>query len=54
MAAARWQQLEEIFHAMLELPPERRAVALAAACGEDAELCAEVEAYRARYGVTAA
>ena len=43
MAPARWQQLEEIFHAMLELPPERRDTALAAACGEDAGLRAEVE-----------
>ena len=43
MAPARWQQLEEMFHAMLELPPERRGAALAAACGDDAELRAEVE-----------
>lgn len=43
MAPARWQQLEEIFHAMLELPPERREAALAAACGDDAELRADVE-----------
>jgi non-specific serine/threonine protein kinase/serine/threonine-protein kinase len=43
MAADRWQQLEELFHAMLELPPDRRAAALAAACGDDVELRAEVE-----------
>jgi len=43
MAPERWQQLEDLFHAMLELPPERRAAALAAACGDDAELRAEVE-----------
>jgi len=43
MAPERWQQLEDLFHAMLELPPERRAAALAAACGGDAELRAEVE-----------
>ena len=43
MAPERWQQLEDLFHAMIELPPERRAAALAAACGGDAELRAEVE-----------
>jgi tetratricopeptide (TPR) repeat protein/tRNA A-37 threonylcarbamoyl transferase component Bud32 len=43
MARARWQQLEELFHAMLELPAERRDAALAAACGEDAELRSDVE-----------
>ena len=43
MAPPRWQQLEELFHAMLELPPERRGAALAAACGDDAALREEVE-----------
>jgi len=43
MAPERWQQLEDLFHAMIELPPERRAAALADACGDDAELRAEVE-----------
>lgn len=43
MAAQRWLQLENLFHAMLELPPERRGTALAEACGGDAELRAEVE-----------
>ena len=43
MAPERWQQLEDLFHAMLALPPERRPAALAAACGDDTELRAEVE-----------
>ncbi len=43
MARERWQQLEDLFHSMLDLPPEDRAAALAAACGDDAELRAEVE-----------
>jgi non-specific serine/threonine protein kinase/serine/threonine-protein kinase len=43
MASERWQQLEDLFHAMLALPPDRRSAALAAACGDDAELRAEVE-----------
>jgi serine/threonine protein kinase len=43
MTAHRWQRLEELFHAMLALPPEQRAAALAESCGDDDELRAEVE-----------
>jgi non-specific serine/threonine protein kinase/serine/threonine-protein kinase len=43
MAAQRWQRLEELFHAMLQLPREQRMAALAEACGDDVELRAEVE-----------
>ncbi len=43
MAPERWQHLEDLFHAMLALPPEGRRAALAAACGDDTELIAEVE-----------
>ena len=42
MPADRWQRLEQLFHAMLELPAEARAAALAEACGDDSELQAEV------------
>ena len=42
MPADRWQRLEQLFHAMLELPAEERAAALAEACGADTELQAEV------------
>jgi len=31
----RWQRLEDLFHAMLELPAESRAASLSAACGDD-------------------
>src|SRR5215471_14812728 len=43
MTPERWQRLEDLFHAMLELPPERRAASLSAACGEDGELRAQVQ-----------
>jgi non-specific serine/threonine protein kinase/serine/threonine-protein kinase len=43
MTTERWRRLEDLFHAMLELPPERRAAALAAACGDDAELLSDVQ-----------
>jgi non-specific serine/threonine protein kinase/serine/threonine-protein kinase len=43
MTAQRWRRLEDLFHAMLALPPEQRPAALAEACGDDAELRGEVE-----------
>ena len=43
MPRERWQQLEELFHSMLDLPPEKRAAVLAQACGSDVELRTEVE-----------
>lgn len=43
MMPERWQRLEDLFHAMLQLPAESRAGALAAACGDDVELLAEVQ-----------
>ena len=42
-ARARWQRLDALFHAALELPPEGRHGYLAGACGEDAALRTEVE-----------
>ena len=43
MIPERWQRLEDLFHAMLELPADSRAAALAAACGDDSELRVELE-----------
>ncbi len=42
MNSERWQRLEDLFHTILELPPEARAAALTEACGDDDELRAEV------------
>ena len=43
MAPDRWQRLEDLFHAALELPPEQRTAAVAAACGDDVELLRDVQ-----------
>ena len=43
MSPERWQQLQDLFHAMLGLAPAERHAALMAACPDDAELRAEVE-----------
>src|SRR5688572_3544103 len=43
MSTDRWQRLEMLFHAALERAPGDRASFLAAACGDDTELRAEVE-----------
>ena len=43
MTAERWQRLEDLFHVMLELPPEARAAALSEACGDDLDMRAELE-----------
>src|SRR4029453_5319211 len=42
MNPERWQRLEELFHRVLELPPEARAARLAEAGGDDLDLRAEV------------
>ncbi len=39
----RWRQVEELFEAALDVPPEARAAFLAEACGTDAELRREIE-----------
>ena len=39
----RWQHLQDVLAAVLELPPERQAAALAAACGDDDALLAEAQ-----------
>ena len=44
MKLEQWQQVEDLFHAALERPSEERAAFLAAACGANATLHAEVVA----------
>jgi serine/threonine-protein kinase len=45
MTSERWQQIEDIFHAALDLPPEEREAFLADACSLDPQLKTEVESY---------
>jgi len=42
MTPERWRQVEALYHAVLEQPPDRRAPFLAAACGDDQPLHREV------------
>ena len=44
MKSDRWQQLDELFHAVLERAPEARAAFLDDVCGGDQKLRKEVEA----------
>ena len=48
MTPERWEQIAHIYQAALERAPEARAVWLAEACGDDAELRREVESLIAR------
>lgn len=43
MKPDRWQKVEELYHAALERPADARADFLRSACGDDEELCREVE-----------
>ena len=43
MNPARWQQIEQLYHAALVCPPAERAAFLSSSCEEDEDLCAEVE-----------
>src|SRR4051794_13999351 len=43
MKPARWQEIERLYHAALDLDPEDRAAFLDAAAGADAELLQEVQ-----------
>jgi len=45
MTSERWQQIEDIFHAALDLPPEEREAFLADACSLDPQLKTEIESY---------
>src|SRR5262245_12022346 len=44
MDKQRWQQIETLYHAALERPPDERAAFLADACADDSGLLREVEA----------
>lgn len=44
MHAGRWQRLEQLFADALALPAVARSAFLACQCGEDVDLCAELEA----------
>ena len=44
MTPERWQEIERLFHAVLNVKPEERAAFLDAACANDARLRDEVEA----------
>ena len=48
MTQERWQQIEEILQAALDLQPDKRAAFLDEACAGDDELRREVESYLAR------
>src|SRR5262245_20155912 len=43
MTPERWQQIEQVFHQALSLPPNQRPDFLDQACGGDAEMRREVE-----------
>ena len=44
MSEARWERIQELFKATVDRPEGERTAYLAAACGDDAALRAEVEA----------
>lgn len=48
MTDARWQRVEELFHAALALPPAAREAFLDERCGSDASLAAQVRALLAQ------
>ena len=49
MNPARWKQVTDLFHAVLDQPPGERAAFLARAAGHDAELAREVESLLAAH-----
>ena len=42
--AARWQRIDELYHAACARPPEARAAFLAEACSDDEAVRREIEA----------
>ncbi len=48
----RWRQIEELYHAALEHPPDQRGSFLSGACRGDVELRSEVESLLARDSLT--
>src|SRR4051794_23944362 len=52
MTPERWRQIEQLYEATLEQKPDHRDSFLAAACGDDEELCREVASLLAQNGST--
>ncbi len=52
MTPERWQQVDRLYHSALEREPGERSAFLAEACGDDEELCREVESLLAQEGST--
>ena len=50
MSSDRWEHIQELYHAALELEPTQRSAFLKEACGDDEALCREVEALLAEHG----
>jgi serine/threonine-protein kinase len=53
MPQAEWHKVEELFQAALDVPPHGRRAWLLERCGEDAELCSEVESLLAAEAASA-
>jgi serine/threonine protein kinase len=52
MDAARWRQIEQIYHSALKKDPEHRISFLASACGDDEDLLRQVVSLLAKSGST--
>src|SRR3990172_6645696 len=50
MSSDRWEKIQELYHAALELEPTQRSAFLKEACGDDETVCREVEALLASHG----
>src|SRR5262249_1468349 len=50
MTPARWEQVERLFHAAVEIEPSKRPAFLAAGCAADDDLRREVEALLSSHG----
>src|SRR3990172_9441328 len=50
MSSDRWEKIQELYHAALELEPTQRSAFLKEACGGDEAVCREVEALLASHG----
>lgn len=50
MSSDRWERIQELYHAALELEPTQRSAFLEEACSNDEALCREVEALLVEHG----
>ena len=50
MSPDRWEHIQELYHAALELEPTQRSAFLKETCGNDEIVCREVEALLASHG----